>query len=164
MDQGRVCKWINTVVMDISWLASWLAFICVCEIVCITCGRVLLPGWMSSCLPAAQRRCRFDTWYQSWGRPLVPKANSPARSYLTWMEGTNYGSLRTNMVVKSAPLRTKTFNVIQSSTNWNITCISSEGNHVTAASHSKQDSLINSFIIKISFRVVVLKFMYITLY
>lgn len=87
MDRGRVCKWINTVVMDTSWLAgTWECMcVCVCAIVCVTCGHVLLPGWMSSCLPAGWRRCRFDTWFQSWGQPLFPKANSPARSYLTRM-------------------------------------------------------------------------------
>ena len=86
-DQGRVCKWINTVVMDLS-VAGWHLYwslcvcVCVCMIACITCGHVLQPGCMSSCLPAAQTRCRFDTWSRSWGRPLAPKANSPTRSYL----------------------------------------------------------------------------------
>ena len=60
-----------------------------CESACITCGRALLPGCMSSCLPEGWRRCHFDTWSQSLGQPLFPKASPPAQSYLTRMIKNN---------------------------------------------------------------------------
>ena len=37
-DQGRVCKWINTVVMDLSaagWHLYWSLCVCVCVCVCV---------------------------------------------------------------------------------------------------------------------------------
>lgn len=62
------CKWINSAAMTTRPST--------------TCGRVMPPDWRSSCLPAGQTRCRFDTWSRSWGQRLVPGASSPAQSCL----------------------------------------------------------------------------------
>lgn len=79
-DNGSILWW---------WVClQWWALVCV--IAGITCVRAMLPGWTSSCLPAGQRKCHFDTSSRSWGRLLFPKASSPAQSYLRRIKTSKY--------------------------------------------------------------------------